>query len=58
MKTYPCDPWIERDLGDRYIWACEKCECTFWAGYYFCPHCGRRIAEFVKYRDPLEEVEE
>ena len=59
--------WIETEMGfDAIAWVCEQCEFTTQFEcdgpeeheYNFCPRCGRKITEFVKYRDPLEEVEE
>lgn len=60
--------WIEEDLGHCcYAWVCKECDLT-WTfneggpeenGVKYCPGCGRKIAEYVPYKDPLDEwVEE
>ena len=54
--------WIEESVGyDALAWECETCD---WMtqldgspeehGYHFCPQCGRRIVEFVPYRDDAD----
>lgn len=59
--------WVEKKIGyDTLVWICEECEFTTQFecdgpeenNYNFCPQCGRKIAEYVPYRDPLDEEDE
>ena len=41
-------------------WECEKCEEKLYMSghkpwFKFCPMCGRKITEFVRYQEPEEE---
>lgn len=58
--------WVEEKIGyDTLVWICEECEFTTQFecdgpeenNYNFCPQCGRKIDEYVDYRDPLDEEE-
>lgn len=55
--------WIEDDWQ---YWECKKCNGS-WVfneygppaenDYHYCPKCGRKITEFVKFRHPWEDEE-
>ena len=62
----PLTVWTEETAGrEALAWVCIECDYTIQFtndgpeenGFLHCPKCGSRIVEFIKYKDPLEEVE-
>jgi uncharacterized paraquat-inducible protein A len=56
--------WIEESIDyDGLVWVCEQCDFTTQFDcdgpeeheYNFCPRCGRKITEYIKYIDPFDE---
>lgn len=58
--------FIEVDMYQSdYAWECENCKETFYFdiggpeenNHFYCPNCGKKIAEFIPYEEECEEAE-